>query len=338
MEEFADRGSKSRDPVVSLSLLGLEVREPSCPNEKSEAQRPDFPSFPPSRLLLPLPSLHLSALPPAGSVPISVGCTWIFALKRASLPALQPMSWPHCLWLWLSVPASLPFPSHSACPTTDPSFWAQELMESSVFSRCQWERSKFFNLEYKDLSNLAPALLFRLLASPPSLAQNTWVMPIWPRFPSHSTFSCLCQVSLSLPGRFPFGHSIPSQLRLSWARFSLIDKSLARPWGQGQLDGHGTWAVSRIPYLEGPTAWFDALLPPSWNSSFLKFLSLNLCFISEIPWGHSECPGAEGVHTTPCACCSLLHHPHLAFMRPHGHRSPVRPQCGSWTRLKANSR
>ena len=46
MEEFADRGSKSQDYVVSPSPLGLEVREPSCPNEKPEAQRPHFPSFP----------------------------------------------------------------------------------------------------------------------------------------------------------------------------------------------------------------------------------------------------------------------------------------------------
>lgn len=41
-------------------------------------------------------------------------------------------------------------------------------MVSSVFSRRQWERSKLLNLEYKDLSNVAPALPFSsLLPLPP---------------------------------------------------------------------------------------------------------------------------------------------------------------------------
>ena len=65
MEEFADRGLKSGDPVVSLSPLGLEVREPSCPNEKSEAQRPDFSSFP--SFLPPIPPPQPPPVCPASS-------------------------------------------------------------------------------------------------------------------------------------------------------------------------------------------------------------------------------------------------------------------------------
>ena len=144
MEEFADRGLKSPDPAVSLSPLGLEVREPSCPNEKPEAQCPHFRSFPPptsppqpppvcpasSRKRTPLCGLYLD-IRPQGSLPTC-----------PSTHVLTPLP------LALNVCTSSPLPSRPACSTTvDPSFRAQDLLVSSVFSCCQWERSKFLNLD-----------------------------------------------------------------------------------------------------------------------------------------------------------------------------------------------